>query len=44
MKAIVKKMELNKIMNRYYLKITMESQKKEYIVSNSKQIKKTRKI
>lgn len=34
MKAIVKKMELNKIMNRYYLKITMESQKKEYIVSN----------
>lgn len=34
MKAIVKKMELNKRMNKYYLKIIMECQKKEYIVSN----------
>lgn len=34
MKAILKKIELKKMMNRDYLKITMESQKKEYIVSN----------
>lgn len=34
MKAIIKKIELKKMMNKPYLKITMESKKKEYIVSN----------
>lgn len=34
MKANVKSIELKKIINRYYLKITMESQNREYVVSN----------
>lgn len=34
MKVIIKSIELKKIINRYYLKIVMESQSKEYIVSN----------
>lgn len=34
MKAIVKSMELKKIVNRYYLKVTMESQNKEYVLAN----------
>ncbi len=34
MEAIVKKIELKKILSKYYLKITMESEKKEYILSN----------
>lgn len=34
MKAIVKSIELKKIINRYYLKIAMESQNREYVLSN----------
>jgi len=34
MKAIVKKIELKKMLNKYYLKVTMESQEKEYVLSN----------
>lgn len=34
MKAIVKSIELKKIVNRYYLKVTIESQNKEYVLAN----------
>lgn len=34
MKAIIKKIELKKMLNKYYLKVTMESQGKEYVLSN----------
>lgn len=34
MKAIIRKIELKKMLNKYYLKVTMESQGKEYVLSN----------
>lgn len=34
MKAIIKSIELKKMVNRYYLKVTMESQGREYFLSN----------